>query len=55
MARRRGRAVPGDFGEEVERDAFFEEDDADFAGVGGGGCADEAVGHCARLLLCLLG
>ncbi len=33
--------LPGDFGEEGEGDGFFEEGDAVFAGVGGGGCGDE--------------
>jgi len=36
-----GGGVPGDFGLEGERDGFFEEGDAVFAGVGGGGCGYE--------------
>lgn len=38
-----GVAVPGDFGLQCEGYAFFREDDADFACVGGGGGADEGV------------
>lgn len=38
-----GVAVPGDFGLQCEGYAFFGEDDADFACVGGGGGADEGV------------
>lgn len=38
-----GVAVPGDFGLQCEGYAFFGEDDADFACVGGGSGADEGV------------
>ncbi len=41
MLRGLGSAFPGDFGAEVEGDAFFEEGDAVFARVWGGGGGDE--------------
>ena len=32
----------------LKGDAFFEEGDADFAGVGGGTGGDDGVGHCGE-------
>ena len=40
--------MPGDFGLEREGDVFFQEGDAVFAGIGGGGCGYEGQ-HFFRL------